>query len=83
MLQVIALESGYGDSKVLFGLDFEIGAGEVVTLLGRNGMGKTTTVRTIMGLLRAQGGTILLDGKPIENMPSYRIAQGLVTIRLA
>ena len=75
MLQVNALEAGYGDSKVLFGIDFEIGAGEVVTLLGRNGMGKTTTVRTIMGLLRAQKGQILLDGKPIQDLPPYRIAR--------
>lgn len=75
MLKVETLEAGYGDSQVLFGVDLEIGAGEVVTLLGRNGMGKTTTVRTIMGLLAAKGGRILLDGKPIQNLPSFRIAR--------
>jgi branched-chain amino acid transport system ATP-binding protein len=75
MLKVGNLQAGYGDSQVLFDLEFEIGAGEVVTLLGRNGMGKTTTVRTITGLLRAQAGQVLLDGEPIHNLPSFRIAR--------
>ena len=75
MLKIEALEAGYEDSQVLFGLDFEIGTGEVVTLLGRNGMGKTTTVRTIMGILRASAGRILLDGQEIQALPSYRIAR--------
>ncbi|MCZ6764969.1 MAG: ABC transporter ATP-binding protein [Alphaproteobacteria bacterium] len=75
MLKIEALEAGYEDSQVLFGLDFEIGTGEVVTLLGRNGMGKTTTVRTIMGILRASAGRILLDGQEIQTLPSYRIAR--------
>ena len=75
MLRIEALEAGYGDSQVLFGMDFEIAAGEVVTLLGRNGMGKTTTVRAIMGIIRAQKGRILLEGVPIQDLPSFRIAQ--------
>ena len=75
MLTVEQVEAGYGDSQVLFGLDLEIGAGEVVTLLGRNGMGKTTTVRTIMGIVRAQKGRILFDGQPIQALPSFRIAK--------
>ena len=75
MLRIQALEAGYGDSQVLFGMDFEVGRGEVVTLLGRNGMGKTTAVRTIMGIVRAQKGSILFDGEPIHELPSFRIAQ--------
>lgn len=75
MLRIEALEAGYGDSQVLFGMDFEIAAGEVVTLLGRNGMGKTTTVRAIMGIVRAQKGRILLEDAPIQDLPSYRIAR--------
>ena len=53
MLEVSGLEAGYGDGRVLFGVDLAIAAGEVVTLLGRNGMGKTTTLSTIMGIVRA------------------------------
>ncbi len=75
MLRIEGLESGYGDSQVLFGMDFEVASGEVVTLLGRNGMGKTTTVRTIMGIVRAQKGSIVFDDAPIHELPSFRIAQ--------
>ena len=75
MLQVSKLESGYGASQVLFGIDLVINAGEVVTLVGRNGMGKTTTVRTIMGLLPARSGTVLFEGKRIEKRPSFQVAR--------
>src|SRR5947208_443040 len=75
MLEVEGLEAGYGDSRVLFGVDLTVGAGEVVTLLGRNGMGKTTTLSTVMGILRAQGGTVRFDGEPIQDLPVYRIAR--------
>ncbi len=75
MLEVGGLEAGYGDGRVLFGVDFAVMAGEVVTLLGRNGMGKTTTLATVMGILRAQAGTVRLDGVPIQHLPSYRIAR--------
>ena len=75
MLEVKGLEAGYGDSRVLFGVDLTVGAGEVVTLLGRNGMGKTTTLSTVMGILRAQGGTVRFDGEPIQDLPAYRIAR--------
>jgi branched-chain amino acid transport system ATP-binding protein len=75
MLEVEGLEAGYGDSRVLFGVDLTVGAGEVVTLLGRNGMGKTTTLSTVMGILRAQGGTVRFDGQPIQDLPAYRIAR--------
>ena len=63
MLKVEALESAYGDSRILFGIDFFVGAGEVVTLLGRNGMGKTTTVKSIFGLLKPRGGRVTIDGE--------------------
>ena len=63
MLEIRGLETSYGDSQVLFGMDISIGAGEVVTLLGRNGMGKTTTVRTILGILRPQSGRIMFEGR--------------------
>jgi branched-chain amino acid transport system ATP-binding protein len=75
MLEVSGLEAGYGDGRVLFGVSFTVGAGEVVTLLGRNGMGKTTTLAAIMGIVRAQAGTIRLDGAPIHHLPPYRIAR--------
>src|SRR2546423_12682598 len=75
MLDVSGLEAGYGDSRVLFGVDLTVGAGEVVTLLGRNGMGKTTTLSTVMGILPAQGGTVRFDGQPIHDLPAYRIAR--------
>jgi branched-chain amino acid transport system ATP-binding protein len=75
MLEVSGLEAGYGDGRVLFGVDFAVGAGEVVTLLGRNGMGKTTTLSAVMGILPAQAGAIRLDGAPIQHLPPYRIAR--------
>jgi branched-chain amino acid transport system ATP-binding protein len=75
MLRVEKLESGYGPSKVLFGVDLEIAPRQVVSLIGRNGMGKTTTVRTLMGMLPAQGGRVLLDGRPIASLPPHRIAR--------
>ncbi len=75
MLKVEALEAAYGASQVLFGMNFEVAAGEVVTLLGRNGMGKTTTVRAVMGLLAARAGRITFEGRSIANLPSFRIAQ--------
>jgi branched-chain amino acid transport system ATP-binding protein len=75
MLAVSGLEASYGESQVLFGIDFALAAGEVVTLLGRNGMGKTTTVSAIMGLVRQRTGRILLAGEPIHALPPHRIAQ--------
>jgi branched-chain amino acid transport system ATP-binding protein len=75
MLKVEGLEAAYGDSQVLFGIDLSVGAGEVVTLMGRNGMGKTTTVHTIMGMMPPRAGTVAFDGKPIQGLPSYRIAR--------
>jgi branched-chain amino acid transport system ATP-binding protein len=75
MLEVAGLEAGYGDGRVLFGIDLAVGAGEVVTLLGRNGMGKTTTLSAIIGIVRPQGGTVRLDGASIGHLPPYRIAR--------
>lgn len=75
MLSVANLQASYGAAQVLFDISFEIGAGEVVTLLGRNGMGKTTTVKSIMGLVRPQGGSIRFDGAALHTLPPYRVAQ--------
>ena len=75
MLEVRGLEAAYGDSQVLFGMNLDVGPGEVATLIGRNGMGKTTTVRTILGILRPRAGRIMFDGVGIQGRPSYRVAQ--------
>ncbi|HEX5768326.1 MAG TPA: ABC transporter ATP-binding protein [Burkholderiales bacterium] len=75
MLEVRNLETAYGRSQVLFGVSLEVGASQVVSLLGRNGMGKTTTVRSIMGIARPKAGTITFDGKALNGLPPYRIAQ--------
>jgi branched-chain amino acid transport system ATP-binding protein len=75
MLRVESVEAAYGDSKVLFGVDLTVAAGEVVTLLGRNGMGKTTTVRSIFGLVKPSGGRILLDGDDMTGKPPHVIAR--------
>ena len=75
MLVVEGLETAYGVSQVLFGVSFRVGAGEVVTLLGRNGMGKTTTVRSIMGIVPPRAGAVHFDGRAIHGLPSYRVAQ--------
>jgi len=75
MLEVRSLETAYGRSQVLFGVDLKVDRAEVVSLLGRNGMGKTTTVRSIMGITPARSGTISFQGAPIQDLPSYRVAQ--------
>ena len=75
MLAVDHLQSGYGPAQVLFDIGFRVGAGEVVTLLGRNGMGKTTTINTLMGLLPACGGSAVFEGRSLMGLPPYRIAQ--------
>jgi len=74
-LSVSQLEAFYGTSQALFGMEFSVDAGEVVTLMGRNGMGKTTTVSAIMGLLPASRGTIEFAGTRVERLPSFRIAR--------
>ena len=75
MLQVEALEAGYGAAQVLFGVSFTVGEGEIVTLLGRNGVGKTTTIAAIMGLLPPRGGQVTFGTLRIDGLPSYRVAQ--------
>jgi branched-chain amino acid transport system ATP-binding protein len=75
MLKVQGLETAYGLQQVLFGVSLDIAAGEVVTLLGRNGMGKTTTVLSLMGVVRPKGGRVIMQGMPIEGLPSYRVAK--------
>ena len=75
MLAVEKLQAGYGPAQVLFDVSFAVGAGEVVTLLGRNGMGKTTTIRTLMGLLPARGGSARFADEELLGRPPYRIAQ--------
>ncbi|MGB0684540.1 MAG: ABC transporter ATP-binding protein [Magnetovibrionaceae bacterium] len=75
LLQLDGVETAYGPSQVLFGVSFSIQAGEVVTLMGRNGMGKTTTVRSIMGLTRARAGTIRFKGDDIRTSRPHKIAR--------
>jgi branched-chain amino acid transport system ATP-binding protein len=75
MLKVEGLETAYGLSQVLFGVSLDIAEGEVVTLLGRNGMGKTTTVLSIMGVVKPRGGQVHMEGKVISGLPSYRVAK--------
>jgi branched-chain amino acid transport system ATP-binding protein len=75
MLKVEALQASYGQSQVLFDVGFEVNRGEMVTLLGRNGMGKTTTIRAIMGMTPPHGGAVTFDGKPLRGLASFRIAK--------
>jgi branched-chain amino acid transport system ATP-binding protein len=75
MLKVEGLQTAYGLSQVLFGVSLEVAEGEVVTLLGRNGMGKTTTVLSIMGIVRPRGGQVHFGGRPLAGLPSYRVAK--------
>ena len=75
LLELSNVETAYGRSQVLFGVSFAITAGQMVTLMGRNGMGKTTTVRSIMGLTPARAGSIRFKGEEIAALAPYRIAQ--------
>ena len=75
LLEVRDLEAAYGASQVLHGVTLEVRSGEIVALLGRNGMGKTPTVKSIMGMIQASAGFICFDGKSIAMLASYRIAQ--------
>ena len=75
MLELAGVETFYGASQALFGIGFAVGEGEVVTLMGRNGMGKTTTVRSILGLTPARAGRITFAGRDIRGWRAHRVAR--------
>ena len=75
MLEIKNMETSYGQSQVLYGIDLTINQGEVVTLIGRNGMGKTTTINSIMGLIKIKSGLIIFDGNHVQNKPPYKVAR--------
>jgi branched-chain amino acid transport system ATP-binding protein len=75
LLQVRDIETFYGESQALFGVSFDVSEGELVTLIGRNGMGKTTTVKSIMGLLAPCTGSVSMRGEALNGYPSYRVAR--------
>src|ERR1700675_3502593 len=75
LLEIDGIETCYGLSQVLFGLSLSIRSGEMVSLMGRNGMGKTTTIRSIMGLTPARAGAVRCGGREVRGLPSYRIAK--------
>jgi len=75
MLKVEQIVTFYGSSQALFGVSLEVRDGEVVTLLGRNGMGKSTTIKSIMGLTQVTSGRITFNGIEIQHMPSYQVAR--------
>ena len=75
VLSVRDLEAWYGESHILHGINFDVNAGEVVTLLGRNGAGKTTTLKSVMGIIGKRTGSVNFDGKEIIRSPSDRIAR--------
>jgi len=75
MLVVQSIQTYYGASQALFGMSFSVRQGEFVTLIGRNGMGKTTTIKSIMGLLSPREGNVTFSGQSLQRLPSYRVAQ--------
>jgi branched-chain amino acid transport system ATP-binding protein len=75
MLRLEGLEAAYGLSQVLFGITLGVDAGQMVTLLGRNGMGKTTTVRSVMGIVPLHAGRVHFEGRPLHGLPPHRVAQ--------
>jgi branched-chain amino acid transport system ATP-binding protein len=75
MLRLEGLEAAYGVSQVLFGITLGLEAGQLITLLGRNGMGKTTTVRAMMGIVPLRAGHVYFEGRPLHGLPPHRVAQ--------
>jgi branched-chain amino acid transport system ATP-binding protein len=75
MLRLEGLEAAYGVSQVLFGITLAVESGRLVTLLGRNGMGKTTTVRALMGIVPLRAGRVHFEGRALHGLPSHRVAQ--------
>jgi branched-chain amino acid transport system ATP-binding protein len=74
LLEVDKINSYYGDSHILFDVSLRVEANEVVALLGRNGAGKSTTMKSLMGVIRPQSGTVRFDGQPVQGQPPYAIA---------
>ena len=75
MLEMEGLDAFYGQSQALFGMSLSVEAGQVVSLMGRNGMGKTTTIRSIMGLIRPRSGRLSFQGQNLIGLASYKVAQ--------
>src|ERR1035441_1505400 len=75
MLKVENLRAGYGVSEVLLGVSLTVEQGSLVALIGPNGAGKTTTMRAISGLIKPTGGSVVLDGRPVQGMDASRIAR--------
>ncbi len=75
LLDVCDIETYYGSSQALFGMRFAVREGEFATLIGRNGMGKTTTIKTVMGLLKPKRGEVHFGGRALNPLPAYRVAQ--------
>ncbi|WP_291736189.1 ABC transporter ATP-binding protein, partial [Leisingera sp. F5] len=75
LLYLQGVEAAYGPAQALFGVDLEIAEGEVVALMGRNGMGKSTTIKTICGMLAATKGELRFEGHDLRQLPSYKIAR--------
>lgn len=73
MLSLKGLSSGYGNAQVLNNISFDVNPGEIVCLLGRNGAGKTTCMKTIMGLIRANAGSVELNGETISSLPAHEV----------
>jgi urea transport system ATP-binding protein len=81
MLQVHNLSAAYGQSEVLHAIDLSAGAGEIVALVGRNGMGKSTLMKSLIGVMPARSGQIVVDGTDVAGLPSYqRVARGLAYV---
>lgn len=75
MLEVVDLKVGYGAIEALHGISFSVKQGEIVTLIGANGAGKSTTLRAVSGLVRAKSGQVMFDGRPITSMPAHEIVK--------
>ena len=75
LVELEAVHTHYGKSHILDGVSLRVGRGEVVGLLGRNGVGKSTTLKTIMGLVQPSAGRVLLEGRPVSGLPSHRLAR--------
>ena len=81
LLDIAALEAGYGSSTVLFGVDLAVAPGEIVGLLGRNGMGKSTLVKAVMGVVPVRGGSVAFDGRAIAGLPPTKVSRlGLAVV---